>query len=113
MIILNMPSQPDVDQTIRLDGGNYEVSYTWMARNWAWYFSMKTETGVVLAKNSKLVTNTPLIRHNISFAPSGNIFLIANVKNDDGAGARWNIGGLDQDFSLFYITGEEIAVFRT
>jgi hypothetical protein len=107
--ILHIPSTPNMVYTTKLGDANYEITLVWSPRNWAWFVSVRTGGGVFLARSAKLVLNVPLLRQNQIQGPAGTLMLVRNVLTEDGAAARWNVGGPDKDFSLLYLTPEEVT----
>lgn len=95
-----------VTQSVNVGGVSLSMRLLWNGRDSAWYADFESADG----KNNgiKFVVNTPLLAHKNRVLKEGDLVIVQTVTVDD---AVLGFGNLGTEFSLMYMTKEEMARF--
>lgn len=97
----------DFNQTITLDGNQFNLRCTWNTREEAWYLDINNAVGSPLLVGSRLSPDTPIIRkYGNDKLPKGEIMLYDTKQDPSNSKVTFdNLGGR---YILVYITAKEL-----
>jgi len=107
MIQIPVTENGNSDFDISIDGTVYTFLYTFNTRNQRIYLTVLIDEEVIISEIRLLENGLPLVRFTYLELPDGAFFVAQFSKADDFA----TLGnfGINEDFSLIFLTSEELA----
>lgn len=108
-LIIPTIQNPYYSLRIKLGGEDYELTLKWNTRTSSWYCKVATSLGYEIIAFERLASRQPIILYNKDKFVKGNIYVLPTTLADNSLG--FNNLGVDKNFSLVYLTEDEINEF--